>query len=267
MYNHTVLLCIYAQSYSRTMALVISPARFPPASLACQSLRPTRELYYCCSPARYKRNIHRSTSLRIQDSNDKSSSAAAVLEERKRGSGSSRRQFLVLLLSSSGTLPLEKLADGSNGAAAAATASANIVGQSSEGGADELQGLEKSDIPIIGDLFGFDGLGKTPEEYVLGKVVALAQAGDGAVLFLGVDGFELPLQLVVGPAEAMAVLTAVQERKSRRPMTHEAWGLSLAAVGWKVGWVTQQCYLIFFLVSVVDKFYMWNHTDGVRVPF
>ncbi|OAE31936.1 hypothetical protein AXG93_4485s1230 [Marchantia polymorpha subsp. ruderalis] len=124
------------------------------------------------------------------------------------------------------------------------------------------------------EVFGFDGLGKASEEYVPGKIVALAQAGDGAVLFLGfvtncpcsdtseclfsvhkdeyldvninhpglrirkkkfwVDGFELPLQLVVGPAEAMAVLTAVQERKTRRPVTHEAWGLSLAAVGWKV---------------------------------
>lgn len=52
-------------------------------------------------------------------------------------------------------------------------------------GADELQDRKTSDSPIIGDLFGFDGLGKTPEEYVLGKVVALAQAGDGAVLFLG----------------------------------------------------------------------------------
>ncbi|KAL2628529.1 hypothetical protein R1flu_013215 [Riccia fluitans] len=88
------------------------------------------------------------------------------------------------------------------------------------------------------EVFGFDGLGNTPEEYVPGKIVALAQAGDGAVLFLGLDGFEMPLQLVVGPAEAMAVLTAVQERKTRRPVTHEAWGLSLAAVGWKVDRVT-----------------------------
>lgn len=35
------------------------------------------------------------------------------------------------------------------------------------------------------DTFGFDGLGSREEEYAVGKVVALAQAGDGAVLFLG----------------------------------------------------------------------------------
>lgn len=32
----------------------------------------------------------------------------------------------------------------------------------------------------------------------------------------------------------MAVLTAAQERVSPRPATHEAWGSTLAAVGWKV---------------------------------
>uniref|UniRef100_A0A7I4ECA2 BFN domain-containing protein n=1 Tax=Physcomitrium patens TaxID=3218 RepID=A0A7I4ECA2_PHYPA len=88
------------------------------------------------------------------------------------------------------------------------------------------------------DTFGFDGLGSREEEYAVGKVVALAQAGDGAVLFLGVDGFDLPLQMVVGAAEAMAILTAAQDRRSRRPVTHEAWGSSLAAVGWKVDHVT-----------------------------
>ncbi|XP_024389488.1 uncharacterized protein [Physcomitrium patens] len=88
------------------------------------------------------------------------------------------------------------------------------------------------------DTFGFDGLGSKEDEYAVGKVVALAQAGDGAVLFLGVDGFDLPLQLVIGAAEAMAILTAAQERRSRRPATHEAWSSSLAAVGWKVDHVT-----------------------------
>lgn len=35
------------------------------------------------------------------------------------------------------------------------------------------------------DTFGFDGLGTSEADYAVGKVVALAQAGDGAVLFLG----------------------------------------------------------------------------------
>lgn len=69
---------------------------------------------------------------------------------------------------------------------------------------------------------------------ILTKAPVSNQVGGFLVREFRVDGFELPLQLVVGPAEAMAVLTAVQERKSRRPLTHEAWGLSLAAVGWKV---------------------------------
>jgi hypothetical protein len=34
------------------------------------------------------------------------------------------------------------------------------------------------------DTFGFDGLGETEEDYAAGKVVALAQSGDGAVLFV-----------------------------------------------------------------------------------
>lgn len=82
--------------------------------------------------------------------------------------------------------------------------------------------------------FGFDGLGKNADDYALAKVLALAQAGEGAVLFLGIDGFEKPLQMVVGAAEAIAVLTAAQKRVSSRPVTHEAWSSSLAAVGWKV---------------------------------
>jgi bifunctional DNase/RNase len=53
-------------------------------------------------------------------------------------------------------------------------------------------------------------------------------------LWFRVDGFDLPLRMVVGAAEAMAILTAAQERRSRRPVTHEAWSSSLAAVGWKV---------------------------------
>ncbi len=161
------------------------------------------------------------------------------------------------------------------------------------------------------DTFGFDGLGETEEDYAAGKVVALAQSGDGAVLFVrsaifvsilcfvhfsclfhlasssspvlcgflslllqrfpcnfvdhacfqftrvyvwigtqevedsnvsvevsvgvcSVDGFDLPLRMMVGAAEAMAILAAAQERRSRRPVTHEAWGSSLSAVGWKV---------------------------------
>lgn len=39
------------------------------------------------------------------------------------------------------------------------------------------------------DTFGFDGLGSKEDEYAVGKVVALAQAGDGAVLFLGLGSF------------------------------------------------------------------------------
>ncbi|CAM6052262.1 unnamed protein product [Sphagnum compactum] len=88
------------------------------------------------------------------------------------------------------------------------------------------------------DTFGFDGLGETEEDYAAGKVVALAQSGDGAVLFVSVDGFDLPLRMMVGAAEAMAILAAAQERRSRRPVTHEAWGSSLSAVGWKVARVT-----------------------------
>lgn len=101
--------------------------------------------------------------------------------------------------------------------------------------AQALQGVEQSDKDIY-DLgnFGFDGLGKNAEEYAPAKVLALAQAGEGAVLFLGMDGYEKPLQMIVGAAEAMAVLTAAQERISLRPVTHEAWGSTLAAVGWKV---------------------------------
>eukprot|EP00271_Cylindrocystis_brebissonii_P007184 TRINITY_DN20427_c0_g5_i1.p1 TRINITY_DN20427_c0_g5~~TRINITY_DN20427_c0_g5_i1.p1 ORF type:complete len:510 (+),score=90.90 TRINITY_DN20427_c0_g5_i1:422-1951(+) len=86
--------------------------------------------------------------------------------------------------------------------------------------------------------FGFDGLGRSMEEYAVGKIVALAQSGDGAILFLGVEGYEQPMKMVVGAAEAMAVLTAAQERKAKRPVTHEAWGASLEAVGWRVAHVT-----------------------------
>eukprot|EP00850_Spirogloea_muscicola_P012549 SM000081S22683 [mRNA] locus=s81:492905:494414:- [translate_table: standard] len=82
--------------------------------------------------------------------------------------------------------------------------------------------------------FGFDGLGKSEEQYAVSKVVALAQAGEGAILFLGVAGYPLPIRLVIGAAEAMAVLTAAQERHNKRPATHEAWGSTLSAVGWKV---------------------------------
>eukprot|EP00850_Spirogloea_muscicola_P024303 SM000600S19582 [mRNA] locus=s600:581:2467:- [translate_table: standard] len=82
--------------------------------------------------------------------------------------------------------------------------------------------------------FGFDGLGKSEEQYTASKVVALAQAGEGAILFIGVAGYPLPIRLVIGAAEAMAVLTAAQERHNKRPATHEAWGSTLSAVGWKV---------------------------------
>eukprot|EP01018_Ginkgo_biloba_P010048 Gb_12331 [translate_table: standard] len=86
----------------------------------------------------------------------------------------------------------------------------------------------------LDDSFGFDGLGKNVEEYAPAKIVALAQAGDGALLFIGVDGFSAPMRIIMGAPEAMAILSAAQARKSRRPATHEAWGSSLAAVGWKV---------------------------------
>ncbi|CAM6096392.1 unnamed protein product [Calypogeia fissa] len=218
------------------MALVILPAcslPSPLSSLSCPSLRScrsSRELCTFSSAARCKRSIKGRTDLHIQAVNERSPAAS---EKEKSSSSNSRRRFLALLLSSSVGQSLTQLIAGGNNVSAGA-AVGSVADMKNGSSSDDLQDKKAIEGPIIGDLFGFDGLGKTPEEYVLGKVVALAQAGDGAVLFLGVDGFELPLQLVVGPAEAMAVLTAVQERKTRRPLTHEAWGLSLAAVGWKV---------------------------------
>eukprot|EP00897_Mesotaenium_endlicherianum_P007472 jgi/Mesen1/6753/ME000344S06034 len=116
---------------------------------------------------------------------------------------------------------------------------------------------------VDGD-FGFDGEGRQPVEYAEGKVVALAQAGEGAVLFVGVDGFELPLRMAVGAAEAMAVLAAAQERHARRPVTHEAWGLTLAAVGWKVDRVaiTSLDNEVFMSRVILSK----QHSLGERVP-
>ena len=48
---------------------------------------------------------------------------------------------------------------------------------------DENKEIERKEAEA--DTFGFDGLGTSEADYAVGKVVALAQAGDGAVLFLG----------------------------------------------------------------------------------
>lgn len=48
---------------------------------------------------------------------------------------------------------------------------------------DENRGIGRQEAEA--DSFGFDGLGTSEADYAVGKVVALAQAGDGAVLFLG----------------------------------------------------------------------------------
>jgi hypothetical protein len=52
-----------------------------------------------------------------------------------------------------------------------------ITEEEAEGGSIEEEAEEI-------DTFGFDGLGETEEDYAAGKVVALAQSGDGAVLFV-----------------------------------------------------------------------------------
>ncbi|KAK9816730.1 hypothetical protein WJX72_004295 [[Myrmecia] bisecta] len=77
---------------------------------------------------------------------------------------------------------------------------------------------------------GFDGLGGDQDLYALAELEEVALDMTGAVATLSVDGFEAPVPIYIGIAEAAAILYA-SGVEMRRPSTVGTWRSTLEAAG------------------------------------
>jgi hypothetical protein len=74
---------------------------------------------------------------------------------------------------------------------------------------------------------GFDGIGRSEEAYAPAELDAVLIAEDGGIVSLSISGFQRPLAILVGQAEALALLHSAGA-DLRRPSTLATWRHCLA---------------------------------------